>query len=522
MLLIALRVVGWVLGGMGAGAWAQESAPSQPRFPFDPSVASSESLLPPLPPNIVFILADDLGYGELGSYGQTKIRTPHLDRLAAEGMRFTRGYTGAPVCAPARCVLLTGQSSPRAQIRGNRDNARYGEGEEGQWPLRAGTPTIASLLRAAGYATGGFGKWGLGNATNSGNPNALGFDTFYGYYCQRVAHSYFPPYLNHNQRREALNTPPVPGHFRVPDEETSVDFARFQGRVYAPDRILTEALQFLREHRDQRFFLYLPFVEPHVAMQPPPEWVEAYPEEWDELPYLGRRGYTPHPRPRAGYAAMISDLDEHVGTVLAELEALGLAQDTLVVFTSDNGPTHDVGGVDTAFFDSTGGLRGRKGSLWEGGLRVPWIVRWPGRIPRGSLCHRPAAFEDWLPTLVSLAGAEVPADLPGESLFDCLVLGKQGPRAKPLLWEFHGYGGQQAVLFPEGFKAIRQRLRKGPEAWQLYHLKEDPSETRDLAAQHPEWIARAEALFAEHRTVNPDFPLPLLDETASGKGSSSD
>ena len=461
------------------------------------------------PPNIVLILADDLGYGELGSYGQTKIKTPHLDRLAEQGMRFTRHYSGAPVCAPARCVLLTGKQLHRAQIRGNKKFPKF----EGQWPLEKGTQTLATALQNAGYQTGGFGKWGLGNATNSGNPNSLGFDTFYGYYCQRVAHSYYPPYLNHNDRRETLNVPPVPGHYKVPeDQRANFDgFARFEGRVYAPDRILAEALQFVRENSARPFFLYLPFVEPHVAMQPPGEWVDAYPTEWDEKPYLGTSGYTPHPRPRAGYAAMISDLDEHVGFVMAELEALGLAENTLVLFTSDNGPTHDVGGADTKFFHSTGGLHGRKGSVFEGGLRVPLIARWPGRIPAKTVCQRPSGFHDLLPTLCEVAGAKKPKGTHGESLVPCLLNGASGPRKTPMVWEFHGYRGQQAVLFPNDIKVVRRNVRKEPGPWQVFDLAQDPQESTDLSKSHPEWIQKAKKILAEERTPNANFPMKTLD-----------
>ncbi|MEZ6004581.1 MAG: arylsulfatase [Planctomycetota bacterium] len=462
------------------------------------------------PPNIVLILADDLGWGEVGCYGQTKIRTPQIDRLAQEGLRLTHFYSGAPVCAPARCVLLTGEPLPTAQIRDNKDFP----GAEGQWPLEAGTRTLAGYLQSAGYGTGGFGKWGLGNAGNSGNPNRLGFDEFYGYYCQRVAHSYFPPYLNHNDRREVLNRAPVPGHKRL-DEDVQpgdVDFAVFQGQVYAPDRILDEALQFVREHEDRPFFLYLPFVEPHVAMQPPGEWVDRYPREWDTEPYMGRRGYLPHPRPHAGYAAMISHLDDHVGRVLAQLDAAGLRENTLVVFTSDNGPTHDVGGVDTGFFDSSGGLRGRKGSVYEGGLRVPCVVRWPGKVPAGTVSDVKGAFPDLLPTLCAAAGVALPTAPPGENLLPYWTGAQPGPRRTPLLWEFHGYGGQQALIFPDGFKAVRRGLAKEAQAWQLFDLNKDPGETQDLAAQFPVRVAEAERILLERRTVSEVFPLPVLDK----------
>ncbi|NNM30612.1 MAG: sulfatase-like hydrolase/transferase, partial [Akkermansiaceae bacterium] len=337
-------------------------------------------------PNIVFILADDLGYGELGSYGQGKIRTPHLDQLAREGMRLTRHYTGAPVCAPARCVLMTGRHLGHAEIRNNGDSGKGGP-FPGQRPITAGAVTIAEVLQAAGYATGGFGKWGLGPTDGSGSPIRQGFDRFYGYNCQRNAHSFFPPFLDDDEGIETINANPVPGHLRKPEGE--IKAGDYRAETYAPDRILEEAVEFLDAHKDGPFFLYCPFVEPHLAMHPPQEWLDRYPEEWDREKgvYRGQNGYLPHPRPRAGYASMISDLDEHVGTILKRLDHHGLRDKTLVIFTSDNGTTHGsrdpkfgVGGVDAAFFNSTAGLRGFKGSVHEGGIRVPAIVRRPGVV----------------------------------------------------------------------------------------------------------------------------------------------
>ena len=323
-------------------------------------------------PNIVFILADDLGYNEVGAYGQKKIRTPHLDRLAAEGLRFTRHYSGAPVCAPARAVLLTGRHLGHCEIRDNKE-AEGGKKFGGQHPLSPQAVTFASVLKTHGYRTGAFGKWGLGNNDTTGAPAAQGFDSFFGYLCQRNAHSFYPPYLDSHEGRVPLNDPQIPGHLRSPEGEIRAEDYRSQ--TYAPDAIREKALEFLRENKGQPFLLYLPFIEPHVAMHPPQEWIDRYPEEWDSgrEPYRGENGYLPHPRPRAAYAAMISHLDEHVGAVLKALDDLGLADNTLVIFTSDNGTTHParnpafhVGGVDAAFFDSTGGLRGWKGSVYEG------------------------------------------------------------------------------------------------------------------------------------------------------------
>ncbi|MFG0256218.1 MAG: sulfatase-like hydrolase/transferase, partial [Rhodopirellula sp. JB053] len=285
------------------------------------------------PPNIVLILADDLGYGELGCYGQQKIKTPNLDRLAEQGMRLTEHYCGAPVCAPSRCVLMSGRHLGHSEIRGNRDSGN-GKRFPGQWPISGDLVTIAEVLQRAGYATGGFGKWGLGPTESSGGPNRQGFDRFFGYNCQRNAHSYYPPFLDSDEQRETLNESPVPGHQKKPSGDVVAEV--YRADVYAPDRILAVALAWLDQNSSGPFFLYLPFVEPHVAMQPPQEWVDRYPERWDAEngPYRGQNGYLPHPRPRAAYAAMISDLDEHVGAVMGRLKECGVDDNTIVVFTS--------------------------------------------------------------------------------------------------------------------------------------------------------------------------------------------
>ncbi|MCA8980174.1 MAG: arylsulfatase [Planctomycetes bacterium] len=451
-------------------------------------------------------MADDLGYGELGCYGQQKIRTPNIDRLAAEGLRFTQAYSGAPVCAPARCVLMTGRHSANGEIRGNREVQ-----PEGQQPISAEAVTVAELMRAAGYATGAVGKWGLGPVGSTGDPNAQGFDLFFGYNCQREAHSYYPDHLWRNDERVVLNGGErVPGHAKFTEEDEPYDFDRFVGTDYAPDLMLAEAQGFIREHADEPFFLYLPFVEPHVAMQPPREWVERYPAEWDAEPYLGGRGYTPHPRPRAGYAAMISDLDEHVGAITATLQELDLAEDTLVLFTSDNGPTHDVGGVDTEFFRSAGPLRGRKGSVYEGGLRVPLIARWPGVVAAGDETDHLCAFEDLMATLGELTGERLPADADGVSFLPTLTgRGAQAEHAY-LVWEFHEYGGQKAVRIGD-WKAVLPRIHQGNTQVELYDLATDLGETEDVAAEHPELVERARRIFAEDRTVNALFSMSAFD-----------
>jgi arylsulfatase A len=467
--------------------------------------AAPQAASPPL--NVVFILADDLGWGELGCYGQEKIRTPNIDRLAREGMRFTRHCSGAPVCAPSRNVLMAGRHLGHTTVRGNKQAEEY---PEGQHPIPDETLTIAERFKQAGYATGAFGKWGLGPVGSSGDPNRQGFDTFFGHNCQGVAHSFYPPHLWRNAEKVPLNAKPVPGHATQPEGEVRLEDWTGERHCSAP--ILKESLDFLRAHAARPFFLYLPFTEPHVALQPPVELLDLYPKEWDERPYRGEAGYTPHPRPRAAYAAMISALDRHVGEVLKALDTLGLADRTLVIFSSDNGATHlrgevGVGGADPAFFKSTAHLRGLKGSVYEGGIRVPLIVRWPGRVKPGTVSDFPSYFPDHFPTLCEAAGLSTPAGLDGVSLLPVLE-GRGAPARNPMIWVFPEYGGQFAVNFG-GLKAVKQGVKtKAPGRWELYDLDRDPGETRDLAAERPETVRKAVEILRAQTNENPAFPMP--------------
>jgi len=462
-------------------------------------------------PNIVFMLADDLGWGELGCYGQQKIRTPHLDRLASQGMRFTQHYSGAPVCAPARDVLMTGLHLGHAEIRGNKPAAN---GQEGQWPISDDALTLAEVLKAAGYVTGAIGKWGLGPVGSSGDPVRQGFDFFYGYNCQAQAHSYYPSHLWRNDIKVPLNAHPIPGHQKQPEGEVTME--EWLGEVYAPDLMEAEAIGFIERHAGEPFFLYLAFVEPHVAMQPPPRLVASYPESWDSRPYRGQCGYLPHPRPRAGYAAMITSLDEHVGRILDALDSNGLQTNTLVIFTSDNGTTHrspndpvfGIGGVDADFFGSTGGLRGFKGSVYEGGLRVPLIVRWLGQVTPGSHSDFPSYFPDHFETLCDLLELNPPGRRDGVSLRP-ILLDTGTPNRNPMVWVYPEYGGQVAVRIGD-WKVVRRNLRAGqPGDWEVYDLAIDPGEANDLGPEHPEVIDQAVAVFRSQTDENPVFPLKI-------------
>jgi len=465
------------------------------------------------PPNVVLIVADDLGYRELGSYGQRLIRTPHLDRLAEQGMRLTQHYSGNAVCAPSRCVLMTGKHPGHAWVRNNRELK-----PEGQQPIPDSEITLAEVLRQRGYATGAFGKWGLGGPGSEGDPIKQGFDRFFGYNCQRHAHSYYPSYLWSNDRRIVLdNDPPVPGHASLPKDADPTDprsYDRFKGKDYAPDRINTQALEFIRANKDRPFFLYYPTIIPHVALHVPDEELKPYLElGWNDPPFTRGKGYgyTPHFTPRAAYAAMITRMDRYIGNVLRLLDELKLAENTIVIFSSDNGTTHLGLEVDYEFFESVGELRGLKGSLYEGGVRVPTIVRWPGRVEAGSMNDRVSGFEDWMPTILDLIGPsqQRPDTIDGISLAPTL-LGKKQP-ARPFLYrEFSGYGGQQSIRVGR-WKAIRQNMGRGNLAIELYDMAADVSEANDVAAEHPEIVAKLKKLMHEQHARSELYPLPMVD-----------
>jgi arylsulfatase A-like enzyme len=468
-------------------------------------------------PNIIFIMADDLGFSELGSYGQKKIKTPHIDQLAREGMRFTANYCGNAVCAPSRCVLMTGKHPGHAIVRSNKSMK-----PEGQFPIPASEVTIGELLQKEGYVTGAFGKWGLGNVWSEGNPTKQGFNRFFGYNCQAHAHSYYPATLwSDNELYKLNNKPPVPGHASLPKGADPTDprsYDIFKGQDYAPDRINDRALAFIRKNKNKPFFLYYPTVIPHVALHVPDEELKPYlAQKWNDPPFTRAKGYgyTPHFTPRAAYAAMISRVDRYIGNVLNLVKELGLEKNTIVVFTSDNGTTHLKLEVDCDFFESVKPLRGLKGSLYEGGVRVPLIVKWPGKVKAGSTSDFRTGFEDWMPTLLDLINAKTkaPKTIDGISIAPTLLGEAQPPRAF-LYREFTGYGGQQAVWMGH-WKGVRQNLlrknNKTPLKIQLFNLKTDIAESKDVAAQHPEVVAQIRRQMEAQHTPSKIFPIPAID-----------
>ncbi len=453
-------------------------------------------------PNIILIVADDLGYGELGCYGQEWIKTPNIDHLAEAGVRLTQFYSGSPVCAPARCMLMTGKHSGHAVVRGNRDpkhlehlREKYGWEFPGQTPLPDEEVTIAERLKSVGYATGAAGKWGLGHVGTTGDPNRQGFDLFYGFNCQRHAHNHYPRFLWRNSVKETL-----PGNDRT-----------LHGDTYSQDKFTEVALQFIRENKEQPFFLYLPFVIPHLGIQVPAESLAWYKDKIPEESYDNQKhkhfGYVEHPTPRAGYAAMITHMDRDIGKIMGLVKELGLDDDTLVIFTSDNGPTFDrLAGTDSEFFKSSGPFRGRKGSVYEGGIRIPLVARWPGHIESGRTSNLQAAFWDFLPTLCEIAGVSAPSGIDGISFASTLLGQGEQKLHDYLYWEFPAYGGQQAIRVGD-WKAVRQNISKGNMRIELYNLADDIGEQHDVAGEHPEHVTRLDTMMSEIHVPSKLFPL---------------
>ena len=482
-------------------------------------------------PNIVFILADDLGYGDLGCYGGRKIETPNIDALAATGKRFSQFYSGAPVCAPARCVLMTGLHTGHAYVRGNDEMRERGDvwdfakmvedaNLEGQRPIPAETQTVGKVLQSAGYRTGIVGKWGLGGPLTEGVPNRQGFDFFYGYNCQRQAHTYYPRHLWKNEQKVWLDNPLVAPGTKLAEGADPYDpesYASFSLDQYSPDLMFDEILDFVERNRENPFFMYWATTIPHVALQAPERWVDFYVKKFgDEEPYLGERGYFPHRHPHAAYAAMISYLDEQVGALVDKLKQLGLYEDTLIMFSSDNGPTFG-GGADTAWFESAKPLSQEldriKGSVYEGGIRVPLIASWPGRIEPESTSDRIAAFYDLMPTLCELTGAAIPETTDGISFLPEL-LGSGGAREHEFLyWEFPSYGGQQAVRLGK-WKGVRRNILEGRLEIELYDLENDIGETQNIADRHPEIVARIREIMEREHTPSsvPRFKMKALGD----------
>lgn len=442
-------------------------------------------------PNVVFIIADDLGYGELSCYGQEKFQTPNIDRLALQGMRFTQCYSGTTVSAPSRSCLLTGLHSGHTPIRGNREVQ-----PEGQMSLPEGIYSIFSVFKNAGYATGAFGKWGLGAPGEVGDPNKQGVDDFFGYNCQLLAHNYYADHLWENDKRIELED-------------------NYNGGVgtYTQDLIQEKALKFLDKNAEKPFFLFLPYVLPHAELIVPEDSIiQKFRGKFQEKPFKGvdsgpafrKGGYCSQKEPHATFAAMIYRLDVYVGQVVAKLKELGVYDNTIIVFTSDNGP-HMEGGADPNFFNSNGIFRGYKRDVYEGGIRVPFIAVWPGVIQQGQsdfMC----SFWDMLPTFAQLTGNKVKRT-DGISLMPTLTGKGKQKEHDYFYFEFQELGGRQAVRKGD-WKLIRLRASKGENSiWELYNLAADPSEVHNLVKEYPEKVKELTAIMQEAHVYDPNWPL---------------
>ena len=475
----------------------------------------------PQRPNIIYIMADDLGYGDLGCYGQNEILTPNIDRLAAEGKRFTQHYSGSTVCAPSRCVLMTGLHCGHAYIRANKETHL-----EGQLPLLPETLTVARILKEAGYTNGVIGKWGLGGPGTSGVPQKQGFDYFFGALCQRTANDYYPSSLWRNDEIVRLRgnrngkyypfylwlekdkytrlddrgvlQPLIPSFFDGMPQAYQVIGNESEGEgTYSNDVFTEDALRFIRTNKHHPFFLYLAYTIPHAWLQVP-----------GDRPYSKKNW----PGPMKNYAAMITRMDGYVGRIMELLRELEVDKNTLVMFSSDNGPHEELGG-DPAFFASSGPLRGKKRDLYEGGIRVPLIAHWPGTIEPNSVSDHVSAFWDFLPTCAELAGVKTPANIDGKSMVPTLLgFPHEQQKHEFLYWEFlvvaGTHKGKQAVRMGD-WKAVRINLHEHPDvAVELYNLKDDLGETKDVSKQNPDIVEEIKRYLETARSPSNLFPMP--------------
>lgn len=441
-------------------------------------------------PNVIFILADDMGYGDLGCYGQKLIETPNIDKLASGGIRFTQFYAGTSVCAPSRASLMTGLHTGHTPVRGN-----YEINREGQLPLPDSAYIMPEMFKAAGYKTGAFGKWGMGYPGSEGDPVKQGVDQFYGYNCQRESHNFFPNHLWDNLNRiELANTP------------SNLQF-------YAPELIQKKAMAFMEDNKSNPFFMYLAYTLPHAALQLPAgdKVFEYYKKKFNEQPKAIKKdwngtGYQPQAYPHAAYAAMVTKLDNYVGEIVAKLKALGLDKNTLIVFASDNGP-HREGGNEPEFFNSNGGFKGIKRQLTEGGIREPVIVNWPGKIKSKQVLDYTGAFWDFYPTFSELAGQTLPFKSDGISLVPLFLNKGKQPQHDYLYWEFHEDGGRQAVRMGK-WKGIKEGVMKNAASpLALYDLVADPKEANNIAQEHPDVVKKINEIMLKSHIENKNFPF---------------
>jgi arylsulfatase A-like enzyme len=440
--------------------------------------------------NIIYILADDLGYGDLSINGQEKFVTPNIDNLAKDGVLFTQHYSGSTVCAPSRSSLMTGQHTGHTFIRGNAEVR-----PEGQHPMDSSVLTVAELLKSAGYVTGAFGKWGLGYPSSEGDPNKQGFDEFYGYNCQRLGHNYYPYHLWHNQNKEILE-----GNSGKKTE------------TYAPDIIHQKAMSFIETNKDTSFFMYYPSVIPHAELVAPEAYMTKFRGKLlPEKSYLGtddgekykNGGYSSQKEPHTAFAAMVHLLDKQVGEIRDKIEELGISENTIIIFTSDNGP-HQEGGADPKYFNSNADLRGHKRDLYEGGIRVPMIAYWPGRIKANSTSNHISAFWDFLPTACEIGQIEAPTNIDGISFLPELF-GEKQTSHDYLYWEFLERGGKQALRIGD-WKGVRLNMSINANApIELYNLASDLGEQNNIAAENPEIVKKIDSIMREEHTYSAEF-----------------